>query len=317
MTIPNKHSLAEKIARHIVNLYIEKRIFEHREQHRFFVDVKKHLNKVIQETTMKSKSVLFLQTYLMHKADKYCSQLTLIKYQFVADILIHKYIKTGSFVASQQADLWIYIYELALKRQTVEKYERRNNAAFKTYFWTCVKNFLNEKYRNDKNKYRLNDIVNVDIEEHDSYQNETTYAYSANSMAAMQNIENIPAPATSTYSSASYIRSEMIENIEALILLDGSLTIEKRKKLRLCLMLEMRLTLKKRDIYTIWNCCPKKHLKMMLDNFGKDYHHLSRSEIWQSLTIFINAYQKQDNGIDAVRIWLQRRKNVFLRLKKN
>ena len=130
----------------------------------------------------------------------------------------------------------------------------------------------------------------------------------------MYDIEN--APAASNFSSTSYLRSEMIENIEALILLDGSLTVEKRKKLRLCLMIEMRLILKKRDIYAIWNECPKQYLKMMLECFGKDYHHLSSSEIWRSLTIFINAYEKQDNGIDAIRIWLKRRKNVFLYLKK-
>ena len=127
-------------------------------------------------------------------------------------------------------------------------------------------------------------------------------------------IEQIPA--ASSYSSASYLRSEMIENIEALILLDGSLTIEKRKKMRLCLMIEMRLTLKKRDIYAVWSVCPKKHLKQMLNAFGKDYHHLSSSEIWRKLTTFMNAYEHQNNGIDAIRIWLKRRKNILLHLIK-
>ncbi len=315
MSIPKKHSLAEKIALYIINTYIERGIFESKERYSFLNKVQRYLKRAVEEIEKVKDEEIFKIT-LMNKADQFCVQLALYKYQFVADILIRRYIRTNDFTADTKEAIWNHIYGLAVHRETVKKYKGKNDATFKTYFWVCVENFLKEKHRNENKKQQSKPKKNdIDSEAQKVYENARTLAYiSPNNRAILENIENIPAAAT--YVTASSQRTEMIETIEALIMLDGSLTLEKRKKLKLCLMIEMNLILHKRDIYAFWKKCPKKHLKMMLDNFGKDYYHLSKSEIMKYLTLFINAYQQQNNGDDALRMWLDRRKKVLSHLTK-
>jgi len=203
----------------------------------------------------------------------------IVKYQCIIEIIISKFINSGSIILSDKEEFIQIINERLLLSSEKIKNQYKGISLLKTYFSTIIRNICLEEI-NKRNRYSFTDIESIQqVNTSNNFENEEFYI------------------------NDEFDRFSKILNMYH----------TKVSKLELCIKVIYRLRIRITD-FTKY-CLKFKTIKIKsLIEAVNPVKNIPEYELYQILTPYINKCDSQINKPDALRRWLKRKMDEIVEL---
>lgn len=203
----------------------------------------------------------------------------IVKYQCIIEIIVSKFIKSGSILLSDKDEFVQVINERLLLSSEKIKNQYKGASLLKTYFSTIIRNICLEEI-NKKNRYSFTDIESVNqVIVSDSSSNEEFYL------------------------------NDEFDRLSKIIKMYNT----KAPKLILCSKLIYRIRITISDFKKYCIKFKDDKIKMLIGAIDQT-KNIPEFELFQIITPYVNKCDNQINKPDALRKWLKRKMDEIIEL---
>jgi hypothetical protein len=202
----------------------------------------------------------------------------LIKYQFIIEIVVSKYVRYGYFKPDEKNDVIQTTFLKLLDKIPSIQRNYKDKFMLKTYLSTIITNLVREYIR--QNKYIPNtEVQDYHLQSADNYLLEEIYV------------------------------KEHIDRLHKIFILYG----KEKHKLILLLKIVYRIPIKQTDIYRYYHKADSRDVDELISKL-ENHSQINDKELFSIITPFLNSYEGKNNSTEAIRKWIKRKINEVIEL---
>jgi hypothetical protein len=268
-----------------VNKFLKCKHLDHTEKALIIEDIEVSLSKKSEQLFSKSASVIKLT--ILDLCNSICnnhedlillkqkSQLLIEKYQYQTFSIIKKFDREGLLKGENVSFLLEDINGKLIEKlitNVLDQYQ--SGVLFRTYFYRITENAIRDELRKKAVRIRMQGLTM------DNYK-----------WADIPNDMNI------------HFQASTFGN-----LLHVLFSTSDRRKFELSMMVIYRIPLHQSDILCLYPFCTKEITKSILSIFGKPYHRLPKSEVWEALNHYIGLLENKMLSVRTLKDWVESNK---------